>query len=385
MVVLATARNEPRAPLAGRRVSTGSTASQPVLSGIVEPNMDKRYQVFVSSTFEDLREERAEVMQALLELDCMPAGMELFPAASEEQWSWITKVIDESDYYLVIVGGKYGSIHSEKQLSFTELEYRYALEVGKPVIAFLHGSPSAIPAGKTEDSPEKRALLLEFRQQCQQRLCKYWSTPSDLGGKVSRSMLQLMKRHPAVGWIRADYLPDDQKITILELQKKLAEATEKLRQSSIATVHYNSLASGDDPFEIEFYFETKVAKASSTGSRYWVGAEGFWTKFETTWNSIAQTIGEELLTGAQDSAVMDALNDSFRAMLPEGTEGIGKDKIVSGVKISSDIFAVIKAQFIALGLVNVERVRGGNYWTLTALGRGHILNVLTVKKIVADD
>lgn len=40
--------------------------------------MDKRFQVFVSSTYEDLQEERREVMQALLELDCIPAGMELF-------------------------------------------------------------------------------------------------------------------------------------------------------------------------------------------------------------------------------------------------------------------------------------------------------------------
>jgi hypothetical protein len=51
--------------------------------------MEKRYQVFISSTFQDLQEERKEVMQALLELDCMPAGMELFPAANEDQWSLI--------------------------------------------------------------------------------------------------------------------------------------------------------------------------------------------------------------------------------------------------------------------------------------------------------
>jgi hypothetical protein len=75
--------------------------------------IDIRYQVFVSSTYQDLQEERAEVMQALLELDCMPAGMELFPAASEDQWRWIKRVIDESDYYLVIIGGKYGSVHPE--------------------------------------------------------------------------------------------------------------------------------------------------------------------------------------------------------------------------------------------------------------------------------
>ena len=51
--------------------------------------MDKRYQVFVSSTFEDLQEERREVMQALLSLDCIPTGMELFPAADDESWELI--------------------------------------------------------------------------------------------------------------------------------------------------------------------------------------------------------------------------------------------------------------------------------------------------------
>lgn len=60
--------------------------------------MNRRYQVFVSSTYEDLQEERAEAIQALLELDCMPAGMELFPAANEQQWNWIRRITDESDY-----------------------------------------------------------------------------------------------------------------------------------------------------------------------------------------------------------------------------------------------------------------------------------------------
>ena len=66
---------------------------------------DKRYQVFVSSTFHDLERERQEVMHALLELDCMPAGMELFPAANESQWNLIKKVIDDCDYYILIVAG----------------------------------------------------------------------------------------------------------------------------------------------------------------------------------------------------------------------------------------------------------------------------------------
>ena len=40
--------------------------------------MDKRYQVFVSSTYADLMEERQHVIQALMDMDCIPSGMEVF-------------------------------------------------------------------------------------------------------------------------------------------------------------------------------------------------------------------------------------------------------------------------------------------------------------------
>ena len=73
-------------------------------------NVNKKYQVFVSSTYVDLVPERQEIMNALLELDCIPAGMELFPAADEDQWSLIKGVIDECDYYIVVIGGRYGSL-----------------------------------------------------------------------------------------------------------------------------------------------------------------------------------------------------------------------------------------------------------------------------------
>jgi hypothetical protein len=57
--------------------------------------MDKRYQVFVSSTYADLKDERRRVIQTLMEADCIPAGMELFPAADEDQFEFITRVIDD--------------------------------------------------------------------------------------------------------------------------------------------------------------------------------------------------------------------------------------------------------------------------------------------------
>ena len=104
--------------------------------------MEKRYQVFISSTYADLQDERQEVIQALLELDCISAGMELFPAASDDQWTLIKQVIDDCDYYRVIVAGRYGSIGHDG-LSYTELEYRYANDTGKPIIGFVQKIPGA--------------------------------------------------------------------------------------------------------------------------------------------------------------------------------------------------------------------------------------------------
>ncbi len=109
--------------------------------------MDKKYQVFVSSTFSDLIDERQEVMQALLELDCIPVGMELFPAADDDQWTLIKGLIDDCDYYVLIQAGRYGSIGPSGK-SYTQMEYEYALEKDIPIISFLHSDVSKIERGK---------------------------------------------------------------------------------------------------------------------------------------------------------------------------------------------------------------------------------------------
>jgi len=96
--------------------------------------MQPIYQVFISSTYEDLKEERLEVIKALIEFGCMPAGMEYFPASNESQLEFIKSVIDKSDYYIIICGGKYGNVHPEFKKSYTQLEYEYAMEINKPIL-----------------------------------------------------------------------------------------------------------------------------------------------------------------------------------------------------------------------------------------------------------
>ena len=58
---------------------------------------DKRYQVFISATYSDLREERAVVMQTLPGLGCLPTTLEQHNQSLGTMVA-IRRQIDESDY-----------------------------------------------------------------------------------------------------------------------------------------------------------------------------------------------------------------------------------------------------------------------------------------------
>jgi Domain of unknown function (DUF4062) len=165
------------------------------------------YSVFVSSTYEDLREERAEVQKALLKLQCFPIGMELFSSADEEMWEFIKRRIDASDYYVVIIADCYGSV-ADDGVSFTEKEYDYARSIRKPILAFVHRDPGSIPRAKTETDGEKRQKLSAFIRKVGRSPVSYFKNPHELAAMVTVSFVNQKDRSPAVGFIRADQVPD---------------------------------------------------------------------------------------------------------------------------------------------------------------------------------
>lgn len=105
----------------------------------------KKLQVFVSSTYDDLKKERQAAVEAILTAGHIPAGMELFTAGDESQMEVIKQWIDESDVYLLILGGRYGSIEPKSGKSYIHLEYEYAIEKGKPFFACVSQQPPAKP------------------------------------------------------------------------------------------------------------------------------------------------------------------------------------------------------------------------------------------------
>lgn len=170
--------------------------------------MERRFDVFVSSTYDGLQDERKEVTQAILECDCIPVGMEMFPASNLEQWKFIKKVIDKSDIYLVIIAGKYGSLGKDdngKKMGYTEMEFEYALKQGKPVLAFLVKEIAKLERGKTESDNDVMALLMKFRGKAMTgRLVKFYQNKDDLKAKVMGSLNQIKKQINSGGWVRAD-------------------------------------------------------------------------------------------------------------------------------------------------------------------------------------
>lgn len=183
------------------QVTKGATAKTSV--EVPKFNKRKKYSIFISSTYSDLIEERQEVLNAVLRLGHFPVGMELFPAKNNDQLSLIKTSIKESDYYVVICAGRYGSMANSDD-SFTELEYDYAVSRNLRILRFLREPIANLPADKRDSVSESIAKLDAFRAKLSHFSCSYWSDAHDLGKKVTASLANIFSEDPAIGWVRGD-------------------------------------------------------------------------------------------------------------------------------------------------------------------------------------
>jgi hypothetical protein len=183
-----------------------------------------KYQVFISSTYDDLKAERDRVTKAILEMGNIPVGMEMFSAADDEQWKIIQSHIDSSDYYVVIVAHRYGSMI--EGVSFTEREYDYAVSIGIPVLGFLidqqvRWEPSLIEADKKE-------LLDAFKTKVRKKPVATWKSAEDLYGQVAIALMKQITARPRPGWIRGSNAAS---AATLEELSRLSAENSSLRES----------------------------------------------------------------------------------------------------------------------------------------------------------
>lgn len=323
--------------------------------------MDKKYQVFVSSTYEDLQEERKKVMEALLQMNCFPVGMEYFNASDSSQWEVIKSLIRECDYYVLIVAGRYGSIEEESGKSYTQKEFEYAIEQGVPVISFVHKHPDSLPAAKYEQDPLKRENLEKFKSCVQKKLCKMWDNADGLSSQVILSLTSLIKSHPRTGWIKADEISSaeaNKELVSLRNENDLLKSKIKALSSQVpeGTDEYKQ---GDDKFMVRYTitFDPFIGE---------LGEKNY--KSEFTWNKIFLSIATTLLKPTSEQIIKDKLEERL----------LDKD-----CYIDDNDFQTILIQLMALKLITSDTIKYegvSTFWILTEYGKNLMVQLKAQKK-----
>ena len=227
------------------------------------------------------------------------------------------------------------------------MEYRYALSINKPTIAFIHRDPGKIIADKTETTEEGKAKLIEFRTSVEKKLCKHWVSPQELGSVVSRSLIQLIKSNPAVGWVRANELADrDATMELLQLRSRVDELQSELAKArTSAPKDAEGLSQGDEHHSLRFSFKaTAPGKYSSTS---WSGT------FSPTWDELFFVVAPLMINEAPENSIKSALNAMVEEMNVEGLRENKKleRQSLNGFSLHQEDFQTVKIQLRALGLI----------------------------------
>lgn len=320
--------------------------------------MNKKYQVFISSTYEDLKEERQKVIEALLGKNCIPVGMEYFSAADDDQFTVIKKLISKCDYYIVIVGGRYGSIEPNSQKSYTQLEYEYAQEIGVPTAAFIRKDIEKLPYSMVEKTP----ALDSFKDYLKHKLCRFWKDSYELAFEVSKSLDYLFENNPRDGWVSATEISSaEANSQILKLLKENALLKKELEHYR-TPLDIEGLSGGDD--EVILHLKNRIL-------------DGIEYQIKTSWDELFLYLSDELLS----SSTKKGLHKSLERIIFDRHPQIESSLIV----LDQSYLDQILVQFIALGWITSrtgENNDSGSYtlYSLTKIGLDKMIAQKALRK-----
>lgn len=306
---------------------------------------EKRYQVFVSSTFRDLEKERWEAVKALMTMDCIVAGMESFPAVDEEQFEYIKEIIDDCDYYLLILGGRYGSLAPDG-VGYTEKEYDYARSRDIKVIALVREAPESLPPEKRETDAAQLDRFIKFREKvCADRLVSFWRDERDIQKDVALGMNKAMKKFPAVGWVRADTVASEELLQENFKLKKRVDAVEKELEN----------------YKTVFFDEKVLDKILKYSVSYEYGVEPFR-------NSEIQygVLMEEMFSLILKLHKRDLVDNMIKKYLLSFAI---TDETRPSLYIKDEVIEYFIKQMQLYEIINLEYTGNETFYTLTSLGK----------------
>lgn len=313
----------------------------------------KRYQIFISSTYSDLQLERQAILKSVLKMGHIPVGMEYFVAANDEQFNYIKGLLDETDYYIIIIGNRYGT-QDDNGISYTEKEFDYAVEKKIPVIACIHSKPNSLPVSKSDIKPDAIQKLNEFRNKVMDhRLVSYfsWENPSELSAEVVTALFNAINNYPRPGWERvASYENSDLLNQINDLRIENDKIKSQLDKERELNEQKNQI--------MKFpWNETRTF----IGFSHWADYKNLSIPVSLTWSQIFSIFGPILLVKSDIDLIHYALNHAlFLDHEPQFC-------------VPDIEFQLIVAEFLKYGIIDVEQ----NKITLTKAGK-QSLNTIRV-------
>ncbi|MCT1905137.1 DUF4062 domain-containing protein [Oceanobacillus sojae] len=232
----------------------------------------KKIQVFISSTFIDLIEERQSAVQAVLDSGHIPAGMELFKAGNDTQLETIYKWIDNSDVYMLILGGRYGSIEEKSQKSYTRLEYEYAISKGIPIFSvvlkdnFLKEKSILLDDNKVYEQVNKDKYD-DFKELVLSKIVKMVDDSKDIIIAVHSTLANFLDDYDLTGWVRAN--ETETNTALLTQVNELSIENKKLQENNTELKKTLDLIQQD--FKNDLAFEDEVISIKGTYSEGFYG------------------------------------------------------------------------------------------------------------------
>ena len=120
----------------------------------------------------------------------------------------ITTWIDESDAFILILGGRYGSIEPVSGKSYVQLEYEYVVDKRKPFFALVvtteQHEQRVRELGLRVDERDNQQRYNEFKSVVTQRLCAFWNDKKDIKAAIFQKLPEWAQKTDLTGWVRAD-------------------------------------------------------------------------------------------------------------------------------------------------------------------------------------
>ncbi|KPA14107.1 signal transduction protein [Candidatus Magnetomorum sp. HK-1] len=231
--------------------------------------------VYISSTYEDLKDCRKEVYHTLCKLGHQVIAMENYVATDERPLDKCLKDVSSCDIYIGIFAWRYGFVPKGHEHAITEQEYRQAVKTKKRMLIFILDDKASWPMNLVD---ENRSKIMALRNELLDGyITGLFKDKLDLANAVSVSITQLEKdKNVKIQKTREEIHQDNLKssylnhlikknetLTLTRIDRESVKGENEMKLNSVYTALLTHSSEKSLSFEDDFIEEMKVDRGGS--------------------------------------------------------------------------------------------------------------------------